>query len=187
MSSGGDECSLVSLRSFSKATTPDYRILVKRDRTKANYALTARLLLGGFARTIMIAIREMRSNQRSGRKAATWCITLGFALAALAFGAGQVAHAQGMATGGTAVPARPLPPGMKAPVVRYEDVAARAGLVGINVSGAERGKQIKGRLRASLAEAKSVGERHDIGRVFVSGGEPMHCRNGCLASALALS
>jgi len=89
----------------------------------------------------MIAIREMRSNQRSGRKAATWCITLGFALAALAFGAGQVAHAQGMATGGTAVPARPLPPGMKAPVVRYEDVAARAGLVGINVSGAERGKQ----------------------------------------------
>jgi len=35
----------------------------------------------------------------------------------------------------------PLPPGMKAPVVRYEDVAARAGLTGRNVSGAERGKQ----------------------------------------------
>jgi hypothetical protein len=83
----------------------------------------------------------MRSDQRSGRKAATWCITLALALAALAFGACQVAHTQGMATGGTAVPPRPLPPGMKAPVVRYEDVAARAGLVGINVSGAERGKQ----------------------------------------------
>ena len=83
----------------------------------------------------------MRSNRGSRRKAATWCITLAFALAALAFGACQVTHAQGMATGGTAVPARPLPPGMKAPVVRYEDVAAQAGLVGINVSGAERGKQ----------------------------------------------
>src|SRR5260370_2933661 len=89
----------------------------------------------------MIAIREMRSNQRSGRKAAIWCITLAFALAALAFGACQAVYAQGMATGGTAVPARPLPPGMKAPVIRYEDVAARAGLVGVNVSGAERGKQ----------------------------------------------
>src|SRR5438105_13858862 len=46
-----------------------------------------------------------------------------------------------MATGGTAVPGRPLARGMKAPVVRYEDVAARAGLTGINVSGAERRKQ----------------------------------------------
>jgi hypothetical protein len=51
------------------------------------------------------------------------------------------AYAQGMATGGTAVPARPLPPGMKAPEVRYEDIAARAGLTGKNVSGAERGPQ----------------------------------------------
>src|SRR5262249_58484230 len=54
---------------------------------------------------------------------------------------GQVVYAQGMASGGTAVPARPLPPGMKAPDIRYEDVAAQAGLKGINVSGAERGKQ----------------------------------------------
>ena len=50
-------------------------------------------------------------------------------------------HAQGMATGGVAAPARPLPPGLKPPLIRYEDIAAQAGLVGINVSGAERGKQ----------------------------------------------
>jgi enediyne biosynthesis protein E4 len=89
----------------------------------------------------MIEIKEMRPNRRSGKKAGTWRITLAFAVAGLALGVCQSAYAQGMATGGTAVPARPLPPGMKAPVVRYEDVAARAGLVGINVSGAERGKQ----------------------------------------------
>ena len=39
------------------------------------------------------------------------------------------------------MPARPLPPGMKPPVIRYEDIAAKAGLTGVNVSGAERGKQ----------------------------------------------
>jgi len=89
----------------------------------------------------MIEITEMRPNRRSGKKAGTWRITIAFAVAGLAFGACQGAYAQGMATGGTAVPARPLPPGVKAPVVRYEDVAARAGLVGMNVSGAERGKQ----------------------------------------------
>ncbi len=53
-------------------------------------------------------------------------------------------HAQGMgvATGnGVAAPAKPLPPGMKAPVVDFEDVAAKAGLKGVNVSGADRGKQ----------------------------------------------
>ena len=48
----------------------------------------------------------------------------------------------GVATGnGVATPAKPLPPGMKAPVVRYEDIAAQAGLVGINVSGADKSKQ----------------------------------------------
>ena len=46
-----------------------------------------------------------------------------------------------MATGGTAVPARPLPPGMKPPSVRYEDIAVQAGLTGVEVSGADRGKQ----------------------------------------------
>jgi hypothetical protein len=48
----------------------------------------------------------------------------------------------GVATGnGVPAPARPLPPGMKAPVVRYEDLAAKAGLTGVNVSGAEKAKQ----------------------------------------------
>jgi hypothetical protein len=51
------------------------------------------------------------------------------------------AHAQGVATGGTAVPARPLPPGMKPPTVHFEDVASEAGLTGVNVSGAENSKQ----------------------------------------------
>jgi hypothetical protein len=53
-------------------------------------------------------------------------------------------HAQGMgvATGnGVAAPAKPLPPGVKAPVVDFEDIAAKAGLKGVNVSGADRGKQ----------------------------------------------
>jgi hypothetical protein len=90
---------------------------------------------------MMIGIRKMRPDEQSGRKAGTCRIIFAYVIAGLAFGACQASYAQGMATGGTAVPARPLPPGMKAPVVRYEDVAARAGLVGINVSGAERGKQ----------------------------------------------
>jgi enediyne biosynthesis protein E4 len=48
----------------------------------------------------------------------------------------------GVATGnGVAAPAKPLPPGLKAPVVNYEDIAAQAGLVGVNVSGAESNKQ----------------------------------------------
>lgn len=54
----------------------------------------------------------------------------------------QNAHPQGMATGSaTARPARPLPAGMKAPVVSYRDVGAQAGLTGVAVSGADRGKQ----------------------------------------------
>ncbi len=60
---------------------------------------------------------------------------------AVALGGGTSSFAQGVATGGTAMPGRPLPPGMKAPSVRYEDLAAQAGLVGINVSGAEHQKQ----------------------------------------------
>jgi len=48
----------------------------------------------------------------------------------------------GVATGnGVATPARPLPPGMKPPAVNYQDVAARAGLTTVNVSGAEKNKQ----------------------------------------------
>ncbi|WP_348267110.1 CRTAC1 family protein [Edaphobacter paludis] len=47
-----------------------------------------------------------------------------------------------MATGnGKAAPAKPLPPGMKAPVVHYVDIAAQAGLKDVNVSGADKDKQ----------------------------------------------
>ena len=53
----------------------------------------------------------------------------------------DLAIAQGVATGGTAVPARPLPPGVKPPVVDYRDVAAQSGLTGVNVSGSEAQKQ----------------------------------------------
>ena len=53
----------------------------------------------------------------------------------------KCAYAQGVATGGKAVPARPLPPGIKVPVVHYEDIAAQAGLTGVNVSGRENSKQ----------------------------------------------
>ena len=51
--------------------------------------------------------------------------------------------AQEMATGGKAVPARPLPSGVKAPSIDYHDIAVPAGLVGINVSGSEKGKQYR--------------------------------------------
>jgi enediyne biosynthesis protein E4 len=48
----------------------------------------------------------------------------------------------GVATGnGVAAPAKPLPPGMKPPVVRFEDIAAQAGLTSVNVSGAATNKQ----------------------------------------------
>ena len=48
----------------------------------------------------------------------------------------------GVATGnGVATPAKPLPAGMKPPVVRYEDIAAQAGLTGVNVSGSPANKQ----------------------------------------------
>src|ERR1700675_1199191 len=60
------------------------------------------------------------------------------------WGAGNVACAQsmGVITGnGNATPAKPLPPGMKPPVVDYRDVAAQAGLKSVTVSGADRGKQ----------------------------------------------
>src|SRR5690349_16952403 len=59
----------------------------------------------------------------------------------IAITSSKPAGAQGAATGGTAVPARPLPPGMKPPEVSYEDVAAEAGLIGVNLSGADNSKQ----------------------------------------------
>lgn len=61
----------------------------------------------------------------------------------LAFAAATRCLAQiGVATGnGVATPAKPLPPGMKPPVVRFEDIAAQAGLTAANVSGADKNKQ----------------------------------------------
>ena len=53
----------------------------------------------------------------------------------------HIALGQGSATGGTAVPERPLPPGMKPPAVDYRDIATPAGLVGVNVSGSKTSKQ----------------------------------------------
>jgi hypothetical protein len=40
--------------------------------------------------------------------------------------------------GRTARPVKPLPEGLKAPVVRFEDLGAKAGLAGINVSGSDK-------------------------------------------------
>ncbi|MGB6692107.1 MAG: CRTAC1 family protein [Terracidiphilus sp.] len=56
--------------------------------------------------------------------------------------AGSCAAQIGVATGnGVATPAKPLPPGVKPPIVRFEDVAAQAGLTSVNVSGAAANKQ----------------------------------------------
>jgi len=56
--------------------------------------------------------------------------------------AGLCRAQMGVSTGnGVAMPAKPLPSGVKAPVVRYEDIAALAGLTGLNVSGAATNKQ----------------------------------------------
>ena len=65
-------------------------------------------------------------------------VLLGCAAAALvAFFAGR-AISQMTGGGRTALPRRPLPAGMKAPAVRFEDLAAKAGLVGVNVSGSDK-------------------------------------------------
>ena len=66
---------------------------------------------------------------------------LSSSLSLLFWAEASLARAQGVATGGTAVPARPLPPGIKAPTVDYEDIAVQAGLTGVEVSGADHGKQ----------------------------------------------
>src|SRR5437016_13966518 len=68
------------------------------------------------------------------------------------------ASAQGSATGGTAVPARPLPPGMKPPVVDYEEIAADAGLTGVNVSGSVNSKQYIVETTGNRSEERRVGK-----------------------------
>jgi len=79
-------------------------------------------------------------NQRPRQSGRTIHATI-LLLALIVLGGEKLACAQGVATGGTAVPPRPLPPGMKAPTVRYEDLAVQAGLTGVEVSGADHGKQ----------------------------------------------
>lgn len=61
----------------------------------------------------------------------------GAATLALAFGLllERQARSQMISSGATDQPARPLPPGMKAPVVDFRDVAAQAGLSAVVVSG----------------------------------------------------
>ena len=57
-------------------------------------------------------------NQRTGQSGLTIHATI-LVLGLIVLGGGKLACAQGVATGGTAVPARPLPPGMKAPTVTF--------------------------------------------------------------------
>ncbi|MEO7144966.1 MAG: CRTAC1 family protein [Bryobacteraceae bacterium] len=68
--------------------------------------------------------------------------TAGIALAALLSTMAVKALPQGMATGGrSAQPRRALPPGKKAPLARFEDVAEKAGLTAVTISGAPENKQ----------------------------------------------
>jgi len=83
----------------------------------------------------------MSKEPRQLGKAVLRAFLLIHVLALIVIGCRERANAQGSATGGTAVPARPLPPGMQAPVVHYKDIAALAGLTGVNVSGSENSKQ----------------------------------------------
>src|ERR1700677_3944116 len=56
----------------------------------------------------------------------------------LDFVSGGAQAQMGVATGGgVAVPAQPLPAGVKAPVIDYRDIAAEAGLSNVNTSGSE--------------------------------------------------
>ncbi len=63
----------------------------------------------------------------------------------LALAAASIAarHAFSQMAGGgrTALPKRPLPPGLKPPQLRFEDLAPAAGLTGINVSGSDKQQQ----------------------------------------------
>jgi len=86
-------------------------------------------------------IAKYAGETRHLSKAPSSEILLFFGFILLALGSVQSARSQGVATGGTAVPARPLPPGMKAPTVDYRDIATESGLVGVNVSGSDTSKQ----------------------------------------------
>jgi hypothetical protein len=69
--------------------------------------------------------------------------SLRWAVFLLSFVATSLSYAQmGVSTGnGVATPAKPLPAGVKPPIVNYKDIAAEAGLTAVNVSGAAKNKQ----------------------------------------------
>ena len=74
--------------------------------------------------------------RRSSRFAAVIAV---FALAAVLQ---PLVSAQGVAVSGRrAQPRRPLPEGTKLPRIAYSDIARQAGLTGVNISGAEKGKE----------------------------------------------
>ena len=71
-----------------------------------------------------------------------FALSFGLGVCVLLYGFPKETNAQGVATGGAvAREARPLPEGTVVPTVDYRDLAREAGLMGINVSGAEKNKQ----------------------------------------------
>ena len=93
----------------------------------------------------LISLLRLFTRSASGKPARRaphrFRLLVGVTAALLAGGLLRQALPQGVAVGSrTAQPARPLPPGLKAPLVNYKDLAPEAGLTGVNISGAERDK-----------------------------------------------
>jgi len=89
----------------------------------------------------MIASEMIGQRAPGCRLRASRVLLITIVFVASSVGIRTLAFAQGVASGGKAVPARPLPAGVKPPMVRYEDVAAQAGLTGVMVSGSPQKKQ----------------------------------------------
>src|ERR1700749_5090091 len=69
-------------------------------------------------------------------------IVLGVSALCIVWISVRFARPQGMATGtSVAIPSRPLPRGLKAPTIQFEDVGDRAGLAVKDLSGVETNKQ----------------------------------------------
>ena len=83
-------------------------------------------------------MREPAKPAAVGRPRSLVTFLVGFALAA---SLSPSVYAQGVAVSGRrAQPRKPLPEGVQLPRMDYRDVARQAGLTGVNVSGAEKGK-----------------------------------------------
>ena len=83
-------------------------------------------------------MREPAKPAAVGRPRSLVTFLVGFALAAAL---SPSVYAQGVAVSGRrAQPRKPLPEGVQLPRMAYRDVARQAGLTGVNVSGAEKGK-----------------------------------------------